>query len=581
MIQTFIHIILISLVCITWGLPILILLPSLATKQSFWFNSFTGLLAFLFFGGCITLSFLCGWLVLFAPLNFDTLVIITVVGGAYLLFFKRDLISQSFKKIRERSQPTSFTNTFYIGISLLLFITLGALKPVNIDTQIYHLQIIKWLSQYGVVPGIANLSPRFGLASGWFNLISMLHIPLFKHQHFSYLNAAFVSWTFLWLFEKFNFHRKDNSPSGNTFSLYYFLLSIYFMLDWQLFRDAANSTNYDFPVNAFTVILISLVLEELIKKKVLENQTYLFLFFAFTIISLKFSGVFIIFLTIYYLLQKGVKGYFFSFLVFGILILLPVFIKNYIITGYPLYPLPLSIDNPDWQLPVQLTKGIYRYILNSNRFYNSPFTAELMESSPFYWFPIWFKGILIQHKIIFLASIISVILLLFRKPIPWLDNKRLKSLTLILLIMIAGWFFTAPDPGRFGYGVLLPTSFFCFALFTHKLASPAFYTISLILLSLVLSYYTYQKTFYLTKGPKFLLEPVTWDQTPFKTIYKKGMGIHIPEIINSNQSRRCYDIDLPCTCEENPYLQPRGNSLQKGFRMYPQPDSMFIKNYIY
>ena len=204
-----------------------------------------------------------------------------------------------------------------------------------------------------------------------------------------------------------------------------------------------------------------------------------------------------------------------------------------------------------------------------------------MGSSPFYWGPIWFRGVLIQHKIIFLSAIVSIAALSFTRPIAGIDYKRLKYLMVALSLMLAGWFFTAPDPGRFGYGVLLPVSVFCLSIFFSSLVKPFSYNIILLCLSLVLIYYTYQKGYFLVKEPQYFLETIKGDQPPYQTKYINGIGINMPEIINNNWNRRCYDIDLPCSCEENPYLQPRGKSIKEGFRMYPQPDSSFVKNYIY
>lgn len=581
MLQEFLHIIITSLILMTWGAPLALLLLTPPEKSRFWYHSVIGMFSFLFFCGCITLNIFSSWWVLFAPLNFSTLLFITFFLITGLVVFGKNRILL-FTKNRGNTKSTfSFTELIYITVSFTLFIVLGTLKPVNNDTQIYHLQIIKWFSEYGTVPGIANLSPRFGLGSGWFTLIGILEIPVFKIKNFSFLNVSFVCWTFLWLFDKYKYYRTDNSGNSKVLSLYYFALFIYFMVDWQLFRDASNSTNYDFPVTVFTIIIISFFIEEIFKGKLLENTPLLLFLFSFTIISFKFSGIFILILVCLYLLQKRKSTYFFSSAICGLFILLPVCIKNYIITGYPFYPLPLSINKPDWQLPSLLTKGIYRYILNSNRFYNAPFSAEPMENSPLYWVPIWFRGILIQHKLFFFIAVFSIIILSATKPIVSIEYRRLKYLMAALFLMLCGWFFTAPDPGRFGYGILLPVSFLCISMLFYRFIKPVFFTIFLAGLVLGMTYYIYQKGGGLIKEPQYFLLPQKEDLPPFKTKYINGISINVPEIIKGNWNRRCYDIDLPCSCEENPYLQPRGKTIDKGFRMYPEPDSLFAKNYIY
>jgi len=61
----------------------------------------------------------------------------------------------------------------------------------------------------------------------------------------------------------------------------------------------------------------------------------------------------------------------------------------------------------------------------------------------------------------------------------------------------------------------------------------------------------------------------------------KDIDLHLVEIIHHNIDNRCYNTTLPCICQENPYLQPRGDSIRNGFRMTPYPDSAFIQNYKY
>jgi len=581
MLQQLIHTIITSLTCMIWGVPVLLLLSKKSIHPRFWYHSVIGLFAFLFFSGCIILNFISSWLVLFVPLTFYLSLFLTLLLVLYLVVFERKQIGKIFTGGKKIYTALSVTEYFYLVIALLLFLVLGSLKPVNNDTQIYHLQIIKWLSEYGTVPGIANLSPRFGLGSGWFNLVSFLHIPFFKNEAYSFLNVAFVSWFFLWLFDKYKFYSEESTSYSSVLSVFYFALFLYFMLDWQLFRDAANSTNYDFPVTAFTVIIISYLLEGIMTEKTEERFSYVFVLFACTAVSFKFSGIFILFLAGFYILQKKKPIYLFSVAVICILILVPVLIKNYIITGYPLYPHPLSVYKPDWQLPKSLTEGIYRYILNSNRFYNSPFSADPMGSSPFYWVPFWYKGILIQHRIIFFAALAAIFVFFFTKPIGGINYRELRRLLFFILLMLIGWFFTAPDPGRFGYGILLPIAFLALSAFTNKLFKPRFYKMAIFCFSFVLIFYTFLKTSPLRKEPKYFFATIEGDRPPYKTYYLDGIGIHIPELINGNWNRRCYDIVLPCSCVENPYLQPRGKNLKDGFRMNPYPDSSFVKNYIY
>lgn len=43
------------------------------------------------------------------------------------------------------------------------------------DTRLYHLQVIKWLSEYGLVPGLGLIHTRFGYPSSWFSLAASVN----------------------------------------------------------------------------------------------------------------------------------------------------------------------------------------------------------------------------------------------------------------------------------------------------------------------------------------------------------------------------------------------------------------------
>ncbi|MBE9041451.1 hypothetical protein IQ235_11730, partial [Oscillatoriales cyanobacterium LEGE 11467] len=58
-----------------------------------------------------------------------------------------------------------------ISLSALLTISIAALMSQQIwwfDTGLYHLGSIQWLSEFGAVPGVALINPKFSFASSWF-----------------------------------------------------------------------------------------------------------------------------------------------------------------------------------------------------------------------------------------------------------------------------------------------------------------------------------------------------------------------------------------------------------------------------
>ena len=582
MLQQLVHMIALSIVCIVWGIPVLLIWKTTINRDDFWYRSFASLLSFLFFCGCIILGLLSSWVNLIGTLHFLYLAIPTLLLIGYLIFFKSDNLKQIFGHLLKQNVLFNWVNGLFVFVSILVFLLLSSLQPVNGDTQLYHLQVIRWQHEYGSVPGIVNLYPRLGLNSNWLNLISWFYLPSLKSENFTYLNAAFVTWFFIWLFSTWYFHLKQMRVrrSSRVLSCFYFLFLVYGLFDWQLFRDSANSTNFDFPVNAFLFIIFSYFIESAVIGNTRSNFSMPLLFFCFALVGFKFSGVFIFILMAYYLFSLHSLSKWVTTALIGLLFLIPIVVRNYITTGYPFFPGTLSISAPDWQFPRALAQRFYTYILLSNKFYNHRLSfAFSHHTTTLDWIPYWWQGILLKHKIVLVLAL-SSLAFFFTKPSIVADYARLKYLVIILMLMIAGWFFTAPDPGRFGYGILLTGAFLFLSVFASALFHPRVYQGLLIITTFTMCYYLFEKS----RGLHFsdYWNAPASNQNPGYSIIKSGeIDFHLPNKVNNNSDYLCYFTPLPCVTQDNPYLEPRGKTIIKGFRMKPIPDSSFILNYNY
>ena len=580
MIQQLLHTVLVSVICIIWGIPVLLWSQKYLQADRFWFVSLPGLLAFLFFMGCISVGVLSSWLLLFLPLKFPYLLLLTFILTTILFLKKFQDVKNIFKEVNKTRTRVSIPEYVYLFLGIILFVIMGSVKPVNLDMQIYHLQIIRWQTEYGTVPGMANLFPRFGQGSNWFNLVSFFYLPFLKASNFAYVNISFVSWFFIWLFFKCRYHlNQEDHKTHRLLSLYYFCLFIFFMLDWQLYRDAANSTNYDVPVTAFIIMAISFLIEKFVTNEPVTSFSPLFLLLAIAAISFKFSAIFLILLIIYYLLLHNKYSRWLWTGVAGVIIVLPVLIRNYITSGYPFFPHTFSISTPDWKVPEAFAKGYFQFLLDYNRFFNYWMFIGKVPDTPLNWVPYWYKGILIQHKIILFLAAGSLVLLIV-KPLRDINYRNLRILIVIGIFMIAGWFFSAPDPARFGYGFLLPLAFLTFSIFAAPFFYKAIFKMCLFISIAGVAYYSYNKMQTLVESPVHFLYPMTSDTPPYQNKEIEGMEVHVPEIINNGWDHRCFNTVLPCMPGDNPYIKPRGSSLKQGFKMMP-PDSAFLKQYLY
>jgi hypothetical protein len=217
----------------------------------------------------------------------------------------------------------------------------------------------------------------------------------------------------------------------------------------------------------------------------------------------------------------------------------------------------------------------------SNRFYNYQWSfADKFDTTSFDWIPYWINGILLKHKIIIALAIFSTFFLLKKPGLP-LNHKNLRSIIVVLLLMMGGWFFTAPDPGRFGYGILLSTAFLTVCLFVYPLLTTKIYQLILLVTIIVTGIYIIKKGQPIFFNPNYAIHPDSFKEPPYQVIRLNNIDLKLPDKINGNWDHRCYFLRVPCITQENPYLQARGNDLKDGFRMYPEPDSNFIVDYVY
>lgn len=79
-----------------------------------------------------------------------------------------------------RSRPDTgdpiFPQWTYLAVGLLILAFFVSTAEVRFfDTGLYHQQMAKWLSEYGLVPGITLLQRRFGWTSSWFAAAATLN----------------------------------------------------------------------------------------------------------------------------------------------------------------------------------------------------------------------------------------------------------------------------------------------------------------------------------------------------------------------------------------------------------------------
>src|SRR5688572_3003010 len=215
MLQSLFYFILISTYCIVWGLPIYLYKGYKNKRIYLGFEE----VIFSFLIGLVFISVFSSWISLFNPVKISILTLFTLpVLFFEILWFRKNAWILDLSFFRQ----LKIAETFFLVVSPLLFTFLSIGKATLEDTDLYHVQSINWIREFGTVPGLANLYLRYGFYSNWFHLISVFHLP-FQNHNFLYLNYTFTVWVFFFMFYQFKKHSAADDNISKHLRLFYFV----------------------------------------------------------------------------------------------------------------------------------------------------------------------------------------------------------------------------------------------------------------------------------------------------------------------------------------------------------------------
>jgi hypothetical protein len=557
----------ITLICLVWGnLFIQVLLKKIMSIPG---ETELGVvcLAGLAIIGCIAFYFS-----IFFALDWRAHLLILVPAILYCLSSEnRKCLKDQFNRCFRNLSPKSY---FFLGSCILMLLLLSSHKIIHPDTLAYHTQSIQWFQKYGVVPGLVHLKLELGFQSIWF-AIQALFNPFPDTINLTSSGGCIVCWFLIFIIRKM----ETVSPGLISFSLKtgnsgwgWILLLIYSLISWTQIRLTAASESPDFIV---TLLILSAFYSFYQAGSDRGDKNYYFLLatlFSCTAITGKLSSISISFIPaiicIYFLFRGRYKSLL-IFAFFSFAIIIPLLVRNLIVSGYILYPSAYAdIFNPDWKLDFSRLHNFQDYITAYARFPIDSTESGKSIALPFSkWIPTWWDHLAIADKVllstVFLAGIINMVFLkLFLKTL-----KR-KAYSAIFIVAVSGsllWFFKAPDP-RFGSGFLISLLYILYLplkgirVFLIQRIKPILYSVMVWSLGLgVMAYSVYriQRHFYF----KELVIPAGIGKVDYIQINDNKITINLV-----TDSTGCGLTPVPCIAGDRQYFMPRGKQVSEGFR---------------
>jgi len=513
--------------------------------------------------GLILLSTLAQIIVLFFPIESITqLILATILLASAVL--KWNDCKKLFKKAFLEFSTCSFLSLIIFLLLWLVVLLINAGPTMMDDTESYHIQSIKWIQEYGSVPGIVNLHVRFGFNSSWFSSVALFSFSSNTTGGFTVLNSIISVWLCYWFIEKFNQFQKENNVQA-AFSILSIL--IVSLVIWPLIRGNAATTNYDFITSLITIILFTEV--SFSDKASATIEWIIWPAYLLTVRLINFPLLLLsLFAFILFIKQKQTRQLLLP-TVYCILLIVPFVIRSIIISGYPFYPATyFDFTNLDWKADPQVTENFLEFIKYYNRVSTSYLDIEQTKALGSAWIPAWFQHLFSFDKILVLVGVTGILFTAIKFLIQKINYSR-SIITGLMIFWLVSWFIIAPDP-RFIYGVFI----FGIFLFVYHLISFIKYPGSIkFLAKALLILMIAGSSFYLVSKPlkqaeyRNWISPLQLPHPPVKEMMIDGITFRIPELINNNWNIRCYGTKLPCLYEIDPRLRPRGKNISSGFHL--------------
>ncbi len=486
--------------------------------------------------GLFFLIFVSLFLNFFFPLKYFLFLIIII--GTF--FFLRGLIRKKIK-----------INLIYHFIIIFLFTFIIYKNEFNVDTPMYHLQIIKWLNSEKIVFGLSNLEIRFGSNSLWFNIISLLQ---FKYKNFnSIYTFSLIPFSIL-IYQLINIKKK--------LSYVFLVLSSSFVLLFSLLHPFLNGVilNHLNNTEVDTVGMVFFILTFFLFLKYFENENIenlrLLTICSIICMTIKLSYIAVIifpFFALYKFHKKSLKNLFKDKL--NLVMIMFIFFwmaKNIIISGCLIFLVNFTCFNLPWSPGLdeietysKVVKGFARDTRDRLRYMDFQHTIHT-----FNWFIPWFKDYALSNaflKIFSVLTLISLFLIKFFNSINLLDKSFLRNKYYYLIFstfFLPNFYiwFNAPET-RFGWGLMIALScffssviIFHFKYFKNKSFIILKYTMFTFLILLVFknsSNYSFKNLIYPSMRPIDYSNIVKIDNFNGFEVYKSN-------------NWKCYDFQEIC-----------------------------------
>ena len=397
----------------------------------------------------------------FSPLGVITLPVIIFGLFVFLYGF--------FKKI--------FSINFF-GLFLIFIVTtfIAFYNNMNIDSPMYHLQIIKWLTYHKISFGLSNLEIRLGFNSSWHSFLALMDFKILQFSLKYYLSSFVLASL---IYESIRSKKKIN------YSDIFLYLTISYLIFYSFLHPYLNGVILNHLGNPERDIIgmLFFFLVIFFFLKCIENQNnnnfiILLTLSLFLCITSRLT-MFPMMILLFFILYKN-KNYKFFNLTYILISITTFFwvLRSFILSGCLFFPFSKTCFNTDWAVNVEEVEFFVNEAMRISRTLPTRNGVNDLDFSlnGYNWISQWvndyfFSTALLQiGSVIILVSIICIIIRSFYKKNK-INGNYIKSdiaVLFCLIFIISLWFLSAPEI-RYALGPLISLPCFVIIIFLKRI----------------------------------------------------------------------------------------------------------------
>lgn len=476
------------------------------------------------------------------------------IAGAFRILFLE----------RPRLLPGALASLILFGF-IAWVVSRAMLPPENYDSGLYHLNAIRWINTYPIVPGLGNLHARLAFNQSFFTYVAALNFYPFFGYGRSLANSFLLMLVFATLLPSlWTIIRQPSVLAHASASAYISALLITPIVAYlALSSNGVASPTPDLASSLLQLAMFAVLAEGLAEwaegKREQDHRATVLTVLASTAVTLKlsniaFSGV-MVGISLAYVWRKShrpLRGVVRLLAPITIIIIVWM-IRGFILSGVPLFPSTIGYVPVSWAMPRDAIAAVSNETWAWARQPGAPWNTVVGNWS---WLGPWSHRMIDLKIDVIYPLFLSLLFAISAAVLDFKNGSRPQylnaSMLIAPLVALIFWFFAAPDirfASAFFFLLLVGSAGYLLSSLRRYLNSKQFLGavfIVFMLANLHFLAYLFGHPYQIKQISRHGWQPVR--AVPLvQKVTSRGLRVYLPE-----SGFQCWDAPLPCT----PYYYP-------------------------